>query len=129
MMKKHGRFLLAAFLLILTTVFLHGRSNMEVIPNSKPLAQFPMTIGDWNAKVLDISDDERSVLGAGDFMARRWYEPAHMWPRWICSSRILPRSGRGKPCIRPRTACLVRVGCRSSPRTVGLKHPGVAPFP
>jgi len=78
MMKKHGRFLLAAFLLILTTVFLHGRSNTEVIPNSKPLAQFPMMIGDWNAKALEISDDERSVLGAGDFMARRWYEPAHM---------------------------------------------------
>jgi len=78
MIKKNGRFLLAAFLLILATVFLHGRSSSEIIPHSKPLAQFPMMIGEWNAKVLEINDDERSVLGAGDFMARRWYEPAHM---------------------------------------------------
>lgn len=78
MIKKNGRFLLAAILLILATVFLHGRSSNEVIPNSKPLAQFPMVIGEWNAKVMEITDEERTVLGAGDFMARRWFEPAHM---------------------------------------------------
>jgi EpsI family protein len=77
MIQRHGRFLLVAFLLILTTLFLHGRNRTEVIPNSKPLSQFPMVIGQWNAKVVEIGDEERRVLGAGDFMARNyWYAPA-----------------------------------------------------
>jgi EpsI family protein len=77
MIQRHGRFLLVAFLLVLTGLFLHGRNRTEVIPQSKPLSQFPMVIGEWNGKVLEISDDERSVLGAGDFMARDyWYASA-----------------------------------------------------
>jgi EpsI family protein len=76
MIQKYGRFLVAASLLMLTALFLHGRSHTEIIPQSKPLSQFPMAINGWNAKELEITDDERSVLGTGDFMARRYWNTA-----------------------------------------------------
>jgi len=76
MIQKHGRFLLVASLLILTALFLFGRSSTEVIPYSKPLSQFPMVIGEWTGMIVDINDEERRILGAGDFMARHyWHAP------------------------------------------------------
>lgn len=72
-MKEHGytfRFLIVAILLAGTAGFLQARRRTEIVPKSKPVSSFPISVGNWAGQDLRIDDEVLSVLGPGDFLSR-----------------------------------------------------------
>jgi exosortase D (VPLPA-CTERM-specific) len=59
-----------AALLIVTIAFLEGRSALEKVPKSQPVAAFPGSEGIWRAVDRPISSVVRESLGPGDFLNR-----------------------------------------------------------
>ena len=51
-------------------LFLHSRSQPELLPPHDPLASFPSRVGDWQGTDLVLSPNIREVLGEGDFLVR-----------------------------------------------------------
>lgn len=51
-------------------LFLHSRSQPELLPPHNPLASFPGRLGDWQGRDLALSPNVRQVLGEGDFLTR-----------------------------------------------------------
>ena len=51
-------------------LFLHSRSQPELLPPRDPLASFPSRLGDWQGRDLALSPNVREVLGEGDFLVR-----------------------------------------------------------
>ena len=51
-------------------LFLHSRSQPELLPPHDPLASFPSRVGDWQGRDLALSPNIRQVLGEGDFLVR-----------------------------------------------------------
>jgi len=51
-------------------LFLHSRSQPELLPPHNPLASFPGRVGDWQGRDLALSPNIREVLGEGDFLVR-----------------------------------------------------------
>jgi len=51
-------------------LFLHSRSQPELLPPHNPLASFPSRVGDWQGRDLVLSPNIRQVLGEGDFLVR-----------------------------------------------------------
>jgi EpsI family protein len=68
------RFLPLAALLSLCAVILHGRGNEEILPSRESSASFPRQVGDWEGKDQVVDAETRRVLGAGDFLDRRFRE-------------------------------------------------------
>jgi EpsI family protein len=54
-------------LLVATAAFLRARGQAEVLPPREPLALFPLQVGDWQGKNLQIAPQVLDVLGAGEF--------------------------------------------------------------
>jgi EpsI family protein len=72
-MKEHAytsRFLIVAILLAGTASFLQARRKREVVPKSKPVSAFPISVGNWVGEDMRIDDEVLSVLGPGDFLSR-----------------------------------------------------------
>ena len=72
-MKEHGytfRFLIVAILLAGTAGFLQARRRTEIVPKSKPVSSFPISVDNWAGQELRIDDEVLSVLGPGDFLSR-----------------------------------------------------------
>ncbi|MGD0921446.1 MAG: exosortase C-terminal domain/associated protein EpsI [Terriglobia bacterium] len=51
-------------------LFLHSRSQPELLPPHNPLASFPSRVGDWQGRDLALSPSIREVLGEGEFLVR-----------------------------------------------------------
>jgi EpsI family protein len=67
---KHWRFALSAILLGGAALVLQARNGTEVIPQRPPLSSFPRTVDGWTSSDVEITQEELSVLGPGDFLLR-----------------------------------------------------------
>jgi EpsI family protein len=67
---KHWRFALSAILLWGAALVLQARNGTEVIPQRPPLSSFPRTVDGWTSSDVEITQEELSVLGPGDFLLR-----------------------------------------------------------
>ncbi len=72
---KSWRFLISVILLGGTAVVLQARNGAEVIPQRPSLSSFPRTLDGWTGSDVEISQDELSVLGQGDFLLRDFRGP------------------------------------------------------
>jgi len=75
-MTRNVRFTVVAALLGATVIFLQARSRTELLPQRQPLATFPYRLGSWTGTDVDISSDEREILGPGDFLFRTYRNAA-----------------------------------------------------
>jgi EpsI family protein len=98
------RFALAVMLLGSTGWFLHSR-NDELIPRHKPLENFPLQLGDWVGRDLEIPKDVSQVLGAGDFLFRDYSNtslpnsPVNLFIAYFPSQRIGDTIHSPKNCL------------------------------
>ncbi len=67
---KHWRFVLSASLLVAAALVLQARNGAETIPQRPPLSSFPREIEGWKSSDVEITSEELSVLGQGDFLLR-----------------------------------------------------------
>ncbi len=65
-----GRFILVAFLLASTTIFLRARARREVLPPRQPLASFPANFPGWTSRDFPLDSSILEVLGSGEFLNR-----------------------------------------------------------
>jgi EpsI family protein len=71
-MKITGRLVVSAGLLVATLVGLQFRVTGEAMPLRKPLAGFPTTLGEWQARETSLLDgDTLQVLRPTDYLVRR----------------------------------------------------------
>ncbi len=66
------RFPLVVVLLAGTTLFLRSRGRAENLPPRGPLASFPLRVGSWEGREITIPQWALEVLGAGEFLERRY---------------------------------------------------------
>lgn len=64
------RVIVAAALLGGTALFLHSRSQAEILPPREPLSSFPTKLGSWQGANVVIPDWALRVLGHGEFVER-----------------------------------------------------------
>lgn len=64
------RFLVPVALLVGAGVFLDQRSSPESVPPRAQLSSFPLTIGPWAGRDVDIPSEFLAVLGPGEFLSR-----------------------------------------------------------
>jgi EpsI family protein len=77
---KKLRFWTAVLLLGATALLLHLRASVDRNPPSEPLSQLPDVQAGWTSRDLDIDQETRSVLGAGDFLSRVYLHDAQTPP-------------------------------------------------
>lgn len=77
---KSLRFWTVLLLLAGTAILLHLRGNVDRNPPSEPLSQLPITLAGWTGSELEIDQETRDVLGAGDFLARNYFQPGQREP-------------------------------------------------
>jgi EpsI family protein len=71
-MKLSTRLAVSAGLLVATLAVLQLRGTGETVPLRKPLASFPTTLGEWQARESSVLDDETlKVLRPTDYLVRR----------------------------------------------------------
>jgi EpsI family protein len=70
------RFAGALAVLLVTGLLLQARSRREIYPPRSPLANLPQQLESWSGTDIPIPQDERDVLGPGDFLLRI-YQNAH----------------------------------------------------
>lgn len=75
--RSWARFSLLALLLISTLGLLRARDREEVLPNHASLRDFPLSLGDWHGKDLQMSTEVLEVLGPGDFLLRDYFSASH----------------------------------------------------
>ena len=128
-MKTQAKFAVAVILLAVTALFLHARSRNEVLPPREPLAGFPRQLADWTSQDVTIPDDQREVLGAGDFMLRVYQKQTVREPYVDLFIAYFPSQRAGDTIHSPKN-CLPGSGwspIESGRMTVTL--PGHEPFP
>ena len=67
---KSARFWVAALLMTFTALVLHVRGDEDRILQSRPLNEFPATLGTMTATDVPIDPEALQVLGKGDFLNR-----------------------------------------------------------
>lgn len=72
---KSPRFWMVMALLLVATVVLHVRGDVDRVPVSQPLSQMPETIGSWKGSDVPLDADVLQVLGKGVFLNRTYYAP------------------------------------------------------
>ncbi len=77
---KSPRFWTVVLLLAGTAALLFARGNNDLIPVSKPLTLFPLTIAGRTGIDVAINQDTLDVLGAGDFLSRVYQQPGQSPP-------------------------------------------------
>jgi EpsI family protein len=73
MMRGRGswtRVLCVAVLMMAASIVLNVRSRAENLPAARPLASFPLRIGEWTGQDVPLASDVLQVLGKGDFLTR-----------------------------------------------------------
>ena len=128
-MKTQLKFVIAVLLLAATALFLHGRSRNEVLPAREPLAGFPRQLADWTSQDVTIPEDQREVLGAGDFLLRVYQKQTVREPYVDLFIAYFPSQRAGDTIHSPKN-CLPGSGwspIESGRTTITL--PGHEPFP
>ena len=59
-----------------TMVVIHARGDVDQVPASAPLAQWPASFDRWSSQDVPISQEVLAVLGKGDFLNRVYLPPA-----------------------------------------------------
>jgi EpsI family protein len=77
---KSLRFWTVVLLLTGAALLLHLRANVDHNPPSEPLAQFPRSLAGWTGRDLQIDQETRDVLGAGDILSRYYFRDEHTEP-------------------------------------------------
>lgn len=67
---KSLRFWTVVLLLTGTALLLHLRSHVDENPPSDPLWMLPHSLAGWTGSDLEIDQETRDVLGAGEFLSR-----------------------------------------------------------
>lgn len=67
---KTVQFWIIAMSLLGALILVHIRGNVDQVPASAPLNQFPIELGSWSGQDLPINAETREVLGKGDFLNR-----------------------------------------------------------
>lgn len=124
------RFVLAACLIVASTVFLRAHSQREVFPSRLPLQSFPEQLGPWlRTRDVPIDKDSLAVLGAGDFMVRIYQNQAEQMPYLDLYIAYFPSQRAGDTIHSPKN-CLPGAGWSALESSrVTLNVPGHVPFP
>ncbi len=77
---KSLRFWTVVLLLTGAALLLHLRSHVDQNPPSEPLANFPLSLAGWTGTDLEIDQETRDVLGAGDILSRLYIRDKHTAP-------------------------------------------------
>jgi EpsI family protein len=72
------RFFIVAILLAMTTAFLASTRRAENVPMSRGLELFPVHLGNWTGRDLELDRDTLQVLGPGDFLSRDYVTPGEL---------------------------------------------------
>lgn len=57
-------------LLAMTALVLHGRGDVDKVPQSEPISSMPTHFGPWSSRDEPIDDQVLQILGKGDFLNR-----------------------------------------------------------
>lgn len=75
-MSASIRITVVSLCLVGTAMYLAVASRAEVLPPRTPLAQLPMTIGEWHGRPLpNFSEQVEAVLGVDDYITRAYEAP------------------------------------------------------
>jgi EpsI family protein len=128
-MKAHLRFGLVAALLLGAALFLQARDHNEVIPEREPLRAFPHQLQAWTGSDIEIPQDQREVLGPGDFLLRIYRNQKVQEPYVDLFIAYFPTQRAGDTIHSPKN-CLPGAGWSPvDSRRISLSLPGHAPFP
>lgn len=90
--KQWLRFAVVVVLLAATALFLHHRSQSEIVRAGLPLSSFPLQIGDWQGTTLPIAADDLAILGPGEFLMRDYRassgDPVNLYIAYFPSQRM-----------------------------------------
>jgi EpsI family protein len=75
--RSWTRFSLLALLLVATVGLHRARDQEEVLPPHTTLRRFPLSLGDWHGKDLQMSTEVLETLGPGDFLLRDYSSASH----------------------------------------------------
>jgi EpsI family protein len=127
--KARLKFVIAAFLLGVTAVFLQARSHNEVFPARQPLASLSHELGGWAGRDVNITPDVLEVLGNGDFLLRVYRQEGTGQPYVDLFLAYFPSQRAGDTIHSPKN-CLPGSGWFPiESRRVTVSLPGHAPFP
>ena len=127
-MRTHARFLVAVLLLGGTALFLQVRGRSEVFPPRLPLGSFPEQLGNWTGRDVEIPQDVRDVLGAGDFLLRVYRSDDATKPFTGLFIAYFPTQRAGDTIHSPKN-CLPGAGWTPiDSRRITLSVEGHAPF-
>src|SRR5208283_175596 len=76
---RSARLWLVILLLAFTVLVLHLRGDVDHVPPSRPLSQFPTTIGTRLAYDITMDPETLQILGKGDFLNRLYQTPPAPW--------------------------------------------------
>jgi len=128
-MKAHLRFGLIVALLVVTGIFLQVRNRSSNLPVRQPLASFPFRLGEWTGSDVEIPQNVRDVLGAGDFLLRGYQNTSATEPYVDLFLAYFPSQRTGDTIHSPKN-CLPGAGWSpvESDRIL-ISLPGHTPFP
>jgi EpsI family protein len=127
--RAHARFAAALLLLVSTALFLQARNRGEVFPPRKPLSQFPEQLGGWKGTDVEIGQDIRDILGAGDFMLRVYRAEDNRQPSTDLFIAYFPSQRAGDTIHSPKN-CLPGAGWTPiDSARISLSLSGHSPFP
>jgi EpsI family protein len=66
--------------MLFTALALHVRGDVDKVPPSTPLDQFPVTLGSRTATDVPIDQETLDVLGKGDFLSREYLPASETTP-------------------------------------------------
>lgn len=75
--RAYLRMSIPAVMLLACALFIHLRGQIERIPQSEDLDRLSLQVNGWSGHKLAISDDVRTVLGAGNFLSRVYWQPSN----------------------------------------------------
>lgn len=131
-MKRPGswvRFVAAVTILLVTGLLLQARSRNEIFPQRLQLAGLPHQFGDWTGNDIGIPQDERDVLGPGDFLLRIYENSQQSEPYIGLFIAYFPSQRAGDTIHSPKH-CLPGAGWLPVQNDrVQLALPGARPFP
>ena len=131
-MKRHWalvRFVTAVTILLVTGLLLQARSRNEIYPQRLQLSGLPHQFGAWDGNDIGIPQDERDVLGPGDFLLRIYQNSQQSEPYIGLFIAYFPSQRAGDTIHSPKH-CLPGAGWLPVDNSrVQLSLPGRQPFP
>jgi len=69
---RSARFWVVVLLLSSTALMLHLRGDVDRVPHSRPLSEFPLSMGALTGTDIAINPEELQILGKGQFLNREY---------------------------------------------------------